>query len=296
MRASWLFACLWAFGASAQEALPTVGDVVYGARLFRLHCAQCHGGDKSGTGYLSRTLRNPPPKNLSDPGFLARRTNEDLFSIVTMGGRAVSAHFTMPNFGGQLEALDAWDLIAFLRKDILTLGTFFPRAGRYVTHEVELNAAAKERLGGQYRGDKLTVLMALSGSDASSRGPEYYAHKGDLQTALKGRKVLGYVTFAPVNIPGAGPMFVGMSMDPNGTIERIRPQLESTHKGRDSIERQLVMFEGQKAKVGADGQAQPLSIPLTAGKEGQALAKELTKLAAQALEAKRYFEGELGVR
>jgi len=293
MRAFLFLAWLSVGTAALGQSLPSQGDEVYGARLFRLHCAQCHGSDKSGAGYLSKTLRNPPPKNLADPGFLARRTDEDLFSTITLGGRAVSAHFTMPNFGGQLEALDAWDLIAYLRKDVLTVGAFFPRAGRYLAHELEVTGALKERLEPYFRGEKLTVVVALSGSDASARGPQYSTVKGELSSAARGRRVLGYVTFAPLNLPGQSkPLFVGMSIDPSGTVERIRPQIED-ERVREAVEKQLLMFEGQKGRMTASGEVVGLSVPLAAGPDGSLVAKELTRLFAQAVEARRYFDAQL---
>ena len=84
-------------------------SIAQGARLYREHCAACHGRSGAGDGDRAATLPRRPP-DLRSP-HTAQHTAGDLFWWIT-GGIPRAA---MPAFGDRLGAEARWDLVNFVR-------------------------------------------------------------------------------------------------------------------------------------------------------------------------------------
>lgn len=102
----------------AEQANPSEGK-----RLFRYYCAVCHGVTAKGDGVNSENLA-PPPWDLTDPEHMARRTDQELFEIITGGGPARGLSVCMPVWGKTLSKNQIWNLISYIRS--LTSGDSAP--------------------------------------------------------------------------------------------------------------------------------------------------------------------------
>ncbi len=86
-----------------------------GKRLFLDYCAHCHGNHGDGDGFNAEFL-DKDPAELSNPEFLAKRTNDQLFRVISEGGAKVKKSYLMPVFGHTLSEEEIWSLIAFIRQ------------------------------------------------------------------------------------------------------------------------------------------------------------------------------------
>lgn len=56
-----------------------------------------------------------PPRNLADPSYMATRSDQQLFDVLSQGGAALGLSAAMPAYGNQLTAQQLWDLVAYVR-------------------------------------------------------------------------------------------------------------------------------------------------------------------------------------
>jgi mono/diheme cytochrome c family protein len=93
-------------------------DLGYNARqgrvLFQHYCATCHGPEGRGDGFNSYNL-DPGPRDLSDPAFQAQRSDDDLASIIRIGGGAAGLSTGMPPWGHTLNERQIHDLVLYVR-------------------------------------------------------------------------------------------------------------------------------------------------------------------------------------
>ncbi len=103
--------------AAPASPLP-VPDLGYNARqgrvLFQYYCATCHGPEGRGDGFNSYNL-DPKPQDLSDPAFQAQRSDDDLASIISIGGGAAGLSTGMPPWGHTLDERQIHDLVLYVR-------------------------------------------------------------------------------------------------------------------------------------------------------------------------------------
>ncbi len=105
--------------ASAAPASPLPEpDLGYNARqgrvLFKYYCSTCHGTEGRGDGFNSYNL-DPKPQDLSDPAFQAQRSDDDLASIISIGGGAAGLSTGMPPWGHTLNKRQIHDLVLYVR-------------------------------------------------------------------------------------------------------------------------------------------------------------------------------------
>lgn len=86
---------------------PSDSALARGERVYRKLCVPCHGKDMAGDGPVAAQFM-PPPDLLGAP--TRARRDGYLYSYLRHGG------VVMPNYGAQLSAEDAWNLIHFLRQ------------------------------------------------------------------------------------------------------------------------------------------------------------------------------------
>ncbi|MGR3179247.1 MAG: c-type cytochrome [Candidatus Anammoxibacter sp.] len=88
--------------------------VVNGRGLFLHYCASCHGNAGKGDGFNSVNL-DPVPRDLSDQQYMAKQKNQDLFKVISSGGKAIEKSARMPPYGNTLSEIEIWKIIAFIR-------------------------------------------------------------------------------------------------------------------------------------------------------------------------------------
>lgn len=71
-------------------------------RLFRRHCAVCHGLEGRGDGPNAPSLGETQPRDLSDPGYMGKLSDAHLLKVISEGGRSVERSPFMPAFGQTL--------------------------------------------------------------------------------------------------------------------------------------------------------------------------------------------------
>lgn len=77
------------------------------AALYTQNCSRCHGGDGKGDPELKKIM---PVRDLTDPTFVARASNEEIERMI-MGGRN-----QMPAFGGSLSLPKIQSVTGYVRR------------------------------------------------------------------------------------------------------------------------------------------------------------------------------------
>lgn len=87
-----------------------------GKLLYTDRCIFCHGQDGSGWNLQTRVPRPPVPvPNLTDPVFMKKFTDKDLFKVIKEGGTRKGKSRFMPPAGRWLNGKDIRDVIAYVR-------------------------------------------------------------------------------------------------------------------------------------------------------------------------------------
>ena len=81
-------------------------SIARGERTFARLCAPCHGKTLAGDGPVA-ALFMPPPDLLAEP--TRQRLDGFIYSYIRFGG------IVMPSYGAQLTAVEAWNVVNFLR-------------------------------------------------------------------------------------------------------------------------------------------------------------------------------------
>jgi mono/diheme cytochrome c family protein len=85
-----------------------------GAALFHYYCATCHGNEGHGDGLNAYNL-DPKPRDLSDPAFQKKRTDDDLAGVIRSGGGVAGLSTEMPPWGRTLNDRKIRNLVTFIR-------------------------------------------------------------------------------------------------------------------------------------------------------------------------------------
>jgi len=105
---------VWASGSESEADVRFSVLVKKGAPLFSHYCAYCHGIQGDGDGYNAEYL-DKEPAELSDREFVAKKTNEQIYKIIDLGGGGVRKSHLMPSFGRTLSEEELWSLVAYVR-------------------------------------------------------------------------------------------------------------------------------------------------------------------------------------
>jgi len=82
-----------------------------GAVVFRERCAACHGESGRGDGPKAKTLKGPPPANLTDRTLMGDMSLLDIFRRIAIGTPGTA----MPEFAEDLTAEDRWAVAAYVQ-------------------------------------------------------------------------------------------------------------------------------------------------------------------------------------
>lgn len=223
------------------------GDPRQGERLYRMHCTACHGLRGHGDGPAARYIY-PGVRDHSDGVYMNSQRDADLHKAILLGGAAVDRSPLMPAWNDKFSALDAWDLVAYVRKLHPPLRDLFPDAGRAALTEAVLDAQAVARLQTALKG-ALTVREYaspfLAVSDGAGRPLGYYS---SATLVLLGEEASLAAAISPEG------RVLGLSLWPKWTIQHRDRQFP------DRIEGFLRTFKGQAAlDAGFAGETDPLA-------------------------------------
>ncbi len=98
-------------GPQVLEALPsTPPSLARGAVVFHERCAACHGESGKGDGPKAKSVKGPPPADLTDPTVMSGTTMLEIFRRVSIGVPGTS----MPEFAEDLSEQDRWAVSAYV--------------------------------------------------------------------------------------------------------------------------------------------------------------------------------------
>src|SRR3989338_10803748 len=85
-------------------------------QVFDFYCAQCHGVKGDGKGINVTKDFATDPRNFTNKEDMAKRTDEDIKTVIRDGGPAISKSPLMPPWGATLSAAEVDGLLAYIRK------------------------------------------------------------------------------------------------------------------------------------------------------------------------------------
>ncbi len=85
-------------------------------QVFEFYCAQCHGVNGDGKGINVGKDFATDPRNFTNAADMAKRTDDDIRTVIKDGGPAISKSPLMPPWGATLSAAEINDLLAYIRK------------------------------------------------------------------------------------------------------------------------------------------------------------------------------------
>lgn len=106
MAAVWLGLMMFSGSAQAAEA----------KQLFEFYCAQCHGFDGKGKGVNATKDMSTSPRDFTDKATMAKRTDDDIRTVIKGGGPAISKSSLMPPWSKTLSNDDVEKLLVYIRK------------------------------------------------------------------------------------------------------------------------------------------------------------------------------------
>ena len=95
--------------AAADDAVAAKAQENYGT-----YCKKCHGDHGKGDGPGSAML-NPKPRDFADCQNMQKRSDDELFKVISEGGEAVKMSPDMQAWGGTLSDDDIHALVKFVR-------------------------------------------------------------------------------------------------------------------------------------------------------------------------------------
>ena len=229
-----LGAALGCFAAPARAAndVPVrVGDPVNGRRLFAQHC---------GEAAARATLSSEQMSALQD----------DQLQTAFMAGRCVDSKKTFPT--DDLDYLDAWDMVAFVRTRHMGLADFFPDASRYLQKEYTIDDYGRNRLEAALDRvpDRLThMVWTFYDIDGEKGDLTYVPQDPILLDELEVDQKSGYLVFVPLDTPGfTGEVAVAITTD--FTITGLR--IHRTQEAAADLNPKLAAYVGQGGRTQTD--------------------------------------------
>ena len=94
-----------------------------GRRLYLHYCSACHGSYGRGDGTYAMALRlqhNIRPRDLTDSSYIGRKSDQELFAIISLGGGHMGKSPFMPAWTVSLSPEQIKDLVSYVRVISLT--------------------------------------------------------------------------------------------------------------------------------------------------------------------------------
>jgi mono/diheme cytochrome c family protein len=235
---------------------PMPGDLLNGAKRYRLDCASCHGMSGNGDGPLASELR-PRPTRLRDGNFLWSHGDQQIIDAILGQGLPAGA----PMHGRHITPLDARDIVAWLREPVLEVSAPFPLATDYIAHPQMIDRDGQGRiediLGRRFNDAEANVMVFVvyrADPDSNVRPdghPQKAAEDPASIYALKPRRRIGFVTYQTLDFD-SGPIDALLAMDNDARLIEVRtmpsadPKVE---KGREKMEKLLRTYIGTGGRL-----------------------------------------------
>ena len=95
----------------ADEPIPSrPPSLARGGEVFRQNCTACHGESGRGDGPKARSLKGPPPPNLTDPALMGSTSLLEIYRRVAIGVPGTA----MPQFADEIPEVDRWAVAAYV--------------------------------------------------------------------------------------------------------------------------------------------------------------------------------------
>jgi cbb3-type cytochrome c oxidase subunit III len=94
------------------------GTPAAGRKLFVTFCTGCHGPQGKGDGFNADTLHarhNIRPRNLTETAYFAKKTDQELYSTIALGGGHTGKSAFMPGWTYRLAPAQIKDLVSYVR-------------------------------------------------------------------------------------------------------------------------------------------------------------------------------------
>lgn len=85
-------------------------------QMFNFYCAQCHGTDGKGKGVNVTKDIATTPRDFTNKVDMAKRTDDDIRTVIKGGGPSISKSALMPPWGKTISDADVEQLLAYIRK------------------------------------------------------------------------------------------------------------------------------------------------------------------------------------
>jgi mono/diheme cytochrome c family protein len=219
--------------AEDESQHPALGDVSHGSKLYQTHCTACHGFDGKGL-FADYKIK---PADFTDGALMNARDDKMIFRTIQLGCQSSGCKGYMPGFNRELDKLDIWDLIVYLRRFHLPLRKFFPIADQFLVKSYDLGKVGnKDFQTGQIGRLKkvlkkydskelLQTTFTLFKADTEKRSLELVSQSPKELAKLKKKNKVGYVFFTKIQGPGNDFIPVGLALDTNYSIAKlIAPQ------------------------------------------------------------------------
>jgi mono/diheme cytochrome c family protein len=240
--------------AAALADAPQRGDPMHGEALYRLECASCHGVDGHGSEFWKKASAGKgwgAVPDLQDSAFMATRSDVQLINAMRLGKglEGPIPHHEVRS----LARLDAWDLVAYLRRGNLSVVDFYPDAARFTAHPFTIDEHGVKRLKDNLKitlsepERTLVVITAYGGKKKSPRAHlvKWVPVELDL---LDAKARLGHMVFLDIVPPGAkAPVTTGFAFGLDGKLTGVKVR-EPDAKKRAEMEKMLAAFVGQGEK------------------------------------------------
>lgn len=104
---------------SSPEQSSTLPTLTYeeanGQILYERYCTVCHGVRGAGDGFNAYNLQPVQPRNFTDAEAMEKFSDQELFTAISKGGRAMGRSAFMPAWGATLNDRQIRYLIRYLR-------------------------------------------------------------------------------------------------------------------------------------------------------------------------------------
>ncbi len=252
-------------GSAHAATLPVqVGDPLNGRKLFSQLC-----GDAAARATFSSAE-------------MAAIGDERLHAAFSDGNCVDSAQ----SFSAELDHLDAWDMVAFVRTRHLGLGDFFPDASRYLQKEYTIDKYGKARLEkalGRVPDQLTHVVFTFFDFEGEKGNLRLIPQDPIMLSEMTYDKKSGYVVFVPLETKSYRGE-VGIGFTSSGDITHIA--VHSSQEGADALNAKLASYVG----LGKMGRTDPLVPKKNA--PGRDLSSAVTKSYLLAMEAATMFVRE----
>jgi mono/diheme cytochrome c family protein len=280
--------------AARADERPLAGDVVNGARVYRQHCAACHGLTGDGDGPLAPGLK-PAPPSLRNGSYFWSRTQEQILGTI-LTGNGLSA--TAPAHGRGLNVLEARDILVWLKGSLPEVGSFFPAASEYIGHKQVLDEYGVERaekaIGAPLTEAEKSVMMFTlfqpeSGANTTPGVATKIPDEPATLYAAKPKRKVGFVSFQSVQLEGET-LQVAFALNRNMKLTAV----QVVPSGDDKSEKVRGKYESLlKSYVGSGGRDDKKPVePQKGPKAPKDVQKAMEKAFTLTLEGAAMYEKE----